>query len=525
MKYFKKYNQDTKDKEYNIDYIEVGNDSKDTSPYTYVKVEYDNYISKDLPNEEYPCMECRFICKRSQKLVDKYPDKKDEDKRLGIIPSVLNDLLQERIRTKKLLKSEKDLFKKKILDGRQLALKLTANSIYGQLGARTSPIFFQEIAASCTAVGRFRINDAVKGLTQWAKEYIERDEVTWEKFINDKDEDLKYDDLKYKGDPIKLDFDKSINVIYGDTDSVFVKFDTKKHDGTDERYKGKLAVKRCIKLGIDAEKWMDLNNLKGTGQCLEYEKTFYPLILISKKRYVGNKYEMDPDKCYRDSNGIVLKRRDNAPIVKHIFGNVIEKIITDKNIDDAKRFLIETLQTLDKPLKFPINNFVISKTLRGYYKCPPAHKILANRMAERDPGTAPKSNDRIPYIYTKLPNNRLWRLKKGYKRHDKKGVLKTEPLPYVSNKEIKQGDKIEHIDYYLNSLKDTNNITPLKIDYKFYITNQIMNSVIQVLGLPCFRTDISEETEISKMTGAEIFTEAAGYYHKEYKYDPHITLN
>ena len=45
-----------------------------------------------------------------------------------------------------------------------------------------------------------------------------------------------------------------------------------------------------------------------------YEKTFYPFILFCRKRYVGMKYEEDPTKCKRASMGIVLKRRDNAPI-------------------------------------------------------------------------------------------------------------------------------------------------------------------------------------------------------------------
>ena len=58
---------------------------------------------------------------------------------------------------------------------------------------------------------------------------------------------------------------------------------------------------------------------------LEYEKTFYPFALFAKKRYVGMMYEFDPNKCKRKSMGIVLKRRDNAPIVKHVFGNVIER--------------------------------------------------------------------------------------------------------------------------------------------------------------------------------------------------------
>ena len=79
-------------------------------------------------------------------------------------------------------------------------------------------------------------------------------------------------------------------------------------------------------------------------QDLEYEKTFYPFILISKKRYVADKYEFDVNECKRNSMGIVLKRRDNAPIVKHVFGNVIEKIMIDKDLDKSVTWLKQTLK-------------------------------------------------------------------------------------------------------------------------------------------------------------------------------------
>ena len=44
---------------------------------------------------------------------------------------------------------------------------------------------------------------------------------------------------------------------------------------------------------------------------------------------------------------------------------------------------------------------IISKSLRGFYKKPHmiAHKVLADRMGERDPGNKPMVNDRIPYVY------------------------------------------------------------------------------------------------------------------------------
>ena len=56
--------------------------------------------------------------------------------------------------TRNKIKTEPDQFKKQVLDGLQLAYKVTANSLYGQIGASTSPIYLKDIAASTTAVGR-----------------------------------------------------------------------------------------------------------------------------------------------------------------------------------------------------------------------------------------------------------------------------------------------------------------------------------------------------------------------------------
>ena len=98
-----------------------------------------------------------------------------------------------------------------------------------------------------------------------------------------------------------------------------------------------------------------------------------------------------------------MKRRDNAPIVKHVFGNVIEKIMIDRDLQKSVEWLQQTLLAIRQG-KFPMSYFVITKSLRGYYKNPKsiAHKVLADRIGERDPGNKPKAGDRIPFPYRKL---------------------------------------------------------------------------------------------------------------------------
>ena len=57
-------------------------------------------------------------------------------------------------------------------------------------------------------------------------------------------------------------------------------------------------------------------------------------------------YEEDPHKCKRKSMGIVLKRRDNAPIVKDVYGGIIDILMKDKDINKSIDFLHEMLQNI-----------------------------------------------------------------------------------------------------------------------------------------------------------------------------------
>ena len=173
-------------------------------------------------------------------------------------------------------------------------------------------------------------------------------------------------------------------------------------------------------------------------------------MLITKKRYAGEKFEFNAEKSSFSSMGIVLKRRDNAPILKHTYGGVMKKIMKEKNIQSAIDFVrLCCREILDG--KYELNMFIISKTLRDYYKDPEsiAHKVLANRMTERDPGNKPASNERIPYAYIKVKQ--------------KDGIT------------LLQGDKIEHINYITE-----NN---LELDYYIYIKNQLLKPICQIFEL------------------------------------------
>lgn len=325
----------------------------------------------------------------------------------GIIPQILANLLKERKNVKNAMKNEKDPFKRKILDGKQLALKMTANSIYGLTGAETSTMADPDLAASTTATGR--------DMLYTAKSVVESKE------FNGK-------------------------VRYGDTDSIFVEFPMKDKK-TKKILQGREAVMKAIEYGEKAEK--AINKVVRDPQHIEYEKTLYPLILIKKKKYVGNLFEKDPDSSYLKYMGIVLKRRDNAQIVKDVCAGIIDQILNKRDIDGAIKFTKKMITDVLNN-KYPLEKFVITKTLRGHYKDPDkiAHKTLADRIAKRDPGNKPLVNDRIPYVYIQVKGD---------------------------TSEMLQGDLIEHPDY----IKENN----IPVDYIFYIKHQIMKPAVQFIEL------------------------------------------
>ncbi len=369
--------------------------------YTYVDVKYDTFAYRKNDKILTGYKICRFA---------QYPDNKK-----AILPSILQELLAARKATKKQMEKESDPFQKNILDKRQLSIKITANSLYGQCGAKTSTFYEMDVAASTTAVGR--------KLLIYGKDVIET-------VYKDATVETKYGPMHTNAE-----------YVYGDTDSVFFTF----HLTQDGK---KLDPQKALEVTIDlAQEAGQLATMfLKKPHDLEYEKTFLPFCLLSKKRYVGMLYEFDANKCKCKSMGIVLKRRDNAPIVKDVYGGIIDILMKDKNIDKSIDFLHRQLTQLSEK-NVPIEKLIISKSLRSFYKNPKqiAHNVLAERIGIRDPGNKPAPGDRIPYIYILNALSKL------------------------------QGEKIEIPDY----IKDHK----LKIDYGFYISNQIMKPVLQIYSL------------------------------------------
>lgn len=445
--------------------------------------------------------------------------------RIGILPEILTELLNKRNEMRKLSEDTPDPFLAKILDALQLAYKVTANSLYGQCGAPTSAIYKKDVAGATTATGREMLNCA-RILTEYIllkltnvaldnnyEEFVRltdrlfdkdpdsvfdpkdliklkkkkqgemysdyhylsvfkenKDEINDAKFTNPKlKHTCKKDFVDYLYETLrKLLLDKYYiqpHVIYGDTDSIFIKFNI-----SCIIEKKTIIDKTALPISIELGKLcsMLLHKVLPSPQNMAYEKTFFPFVILTKKRYVGIKYEFDPDHGYQASMGIVMKRRDNAPIVKIVVGGII-KCLMDVN-NDVNGAIKYTKDTLYKVLcgQYPLDKFIITKTLKGdaltkeeriiEQKKPKeersyadrsriVHAVLADRKADRDPGNKHKSNDRVSYLYK-----------------------------IVNEREIKlQGDRVEDPTYLVQN--------EIPVDYLFYITNQIMKPSLQFLDV------------------------------------------
>jgi|688.fasta_scaffold07046_7 DNA polymerase elongation subunit (family B) len=235
-------------------------------------------------------------------------------------------------------------------------------------------------------------------------------------------------------------------IVVHNTDSVFFTFQLE--DATNRQpIRGKKALEITIELAQEVAKLC--TRFLISPMELSYEKTLMPFILLSKKRYVGMLYETDPNKGKLKFMGLSLKRRDACDYLKDVYGGVLNILMRsgENTIQRAIDFLEFSLRQLIDG-KVATEKLEITKALRSDYKNPEriGHKVLADRIGERDPGNKPKSGDRIKYVFFKHSN----------------------PKALV-------GERIETPEFILSQ--------KLEIDYQYYITNQLMKPLQQLFGL------------------------------------------
>ncbi len=273
--------------------------------------------------------------------------------REGVFPAVVKELVETRRKVKKQMKQEKDEEMKRFLDAKQHALKIMANSLYGYLGFLGARLYLLEIANSITSFGRENILKT--------KKLVEEN----------------YD----------------VEVVYGDTDSIFVKVKTKD-------------LEEAEKIGIEISEFVS-SHLPGY-LVLEFEKIYKSFLILTKKRYAGWKFERDPNsptgwKDSIDMKGIETVRRDWCSLTSETMDKVIKIILKEGNIEKAANYVRSVIKDLIEG-KIPMEKLTIVKGLTKdpeEYDGVQPHVELVKKLRERDPSRSPVVGDRIEFVIIK----------------------------------------------------------------------------------------------------------------------------
>ena len=274
----------------------------------------------------------------------------------SLIPNILTELKQFRKQAKKDMANSTGSLKE-MYNGKQLAYKISMNSVYGFTGASKGILPCVPIASSTTMKGRMMIEDT--------KNYVEK---------------------HYPGAKVR----------YGDTDSVMVEFDV------GER-KGEEAIKYSWELGERAAE--ECTKLFKKPNNLELEKVYYPYFLYSKKRYAAKLWTQGKDgkmnMDYIDVKGLQLVRRDNTPYMREVSKELLDVILESNDTSTPKALALQrAVELLEGDV--PNEKLILSQQLGDSYKSDNLpHVQVRNKMRDRQPGSEPQSGDRVPYILCK----------------------------------------------------------------------------------------------------------------------------
>lgn len=270
--------------------------------------------------------------------------------REGIIPKILEYLVETRQKVKKEMKQTKKKERVRVLDAKQWALKIMANAFYGYFGYVNSRLFNLDIANAITSTGRKIIGDT-------------------KKMIEDR--------FGYE-------------VVYGDTDSVFVKIPS---DDLEE----------ISKKAEEIVKYM--NERLPEGIELEFEKIFKRFLPLTKKRYAAWQFVKGSDGWEEkiETKGIETVRRDWCPLISDTLMTVLSIILKENDKKRAVKYFKDVIKKLLNN-EIPITKLVVTKTMtkspKSYAGVQP-HIELVKKMQKRNPAEVPGIGDRIGYVIVK----------------------------------------------------------------------------------------------------------------------------
>lgn len=280
--------------------------------------------------------------------VDKIPDIPSSDVDQGVLPRIIAQLVARRRQVKSLMK-DKSATPSQLMQWniKQLALKLTANSMYGCLGFENSRFYARPLAALTTFKGR-EILTATKDLAE----------------------------------------SMLLDVIYGDTDSVMINTNA-------TEYKEALRIGQEFKKSVN-ERYRLLE--------IDIDGVFERMLLLQKKKYAAVLVDED-GKRTTEIKGLDMKRREYSALSKNVSNYVLDQILSGQATELVVEHIHEYLSDISTKIKsgeIPLDDFIIYKRLGKNPEDYPdvksqPHVQVALRMKQR--GGSARMGDVIPYIF------------------------------------------------------------------------------------------------------------------------------
>ncbi|KAL4791802.1 hypothetical protein BDV19DRAFT_392730 [Aspergillus venezuelensis] len=281
--------------------------------------------------------------------------------RKSLLAKMLAEILETRVMVKTGMKQDKDdKALQRLLNNRQLALKLIANVTYGYTSASFSGRMpCSEIADSIVQSGRETLEKAIAfihSVERWGAE-----------------------------------------VVYGDTDSLFVYLKGRTRD-------------QAFDIGEEIAKAVTEMNPQPIK--LKFEKVYHPCVLLAKKRYVGFKYEhRDQKEPEFDAKGIETVRRDGTPAEQKIEEKALKLLFRTADLSQVKSYF-QAQCTKIMQGRVSVQDFCFARAVKlGTYSengTLPAGALISTKKMLEDPRAEPQYGERVPYlVVTGAPGSRL----------------------------------------------------------------------------------------------------------------------
>ncbi|KAJ6254963.1 intein-containing DNA polymerase delta catalytic subunit precursor [Anaeramoeba flamelloides] len=173
------------------------------------------------------------------------------------------------------------------------------------------------------------------------------------------------------------------SLIVKNTDSVMIDF-------------GKISLEESIQYGHEIAE--SVTQQYPDPVQLEYEKVYYPYLLIAIKRYAGLLWETSENYEMLDAKGIECVRRDSCLLVKNVIENILIKLMINRDLNGAINYVKRIISDLLRN-KLDLSQLIITKGIsRPEYKNKQPHVELTEKIKIREPGFQPLLGDRIPYV-------------------------------------------------------------------------------------------------------------------------------